>query len=312
MPSRVKKAADADTELKIGNAKVALSNLHKIYWPAEGYLKKDLVDYYLKIADYILPYLRNRPMSLFRNPDGIKGFGFYQKDIAGKAPAFAETQKIFSESTDKDVEYVLCNNKATLVWLANLGCIEMNPWNSRLESLDTPDYLIIDIDPSEGNNFEQVMDTARVVKSLMDKAGGSCYCKTSGATGMHVYIPMGKKYNYEQVRDFAHVLASLVQEQLPDFTSLERSLKKRGRKNIYIDFLQNSRGQTLASAYSLRPKPGAPVSTPLEWNELKKGLLPSDYNIKNIFKRLEKKGDLFKPVMGKGIDLKKCLARWGA
>ena len=313
MPVRTKTSTgDSDTELKLGNATVTLSNLQKIYWPKDGYLKKDLIEYYVKIADYILPYLKNRPMSLFRNPNGIGGLGFYQKDIAGKAPAYAETKLIFSESTNKDVEYMLCNNKATLAYLANLGCIEMNPWNSRVESMDTPDYMIIDIDPSDGNTFDQVIETAKVVNAVLQKAKADSCCKTSGATGIHVYVPMGRKYNYDQVRAFGQVVATLVQEALPDFTSLERSLKKRGRKNIYIDYLQNSRGQTLASVYSLRPKPGAPVSTPLEWKELKPGIYPAQFNIKSIFKRLEKKGDLFKPVLGKGIDLKKSLKLLGA
>jgi len=312
MPARTKQSTSgSENELKIGNATVALSNLQKVYWPKEGFLKKDLIEYYLKISDFILPYLKNRPMSLFRNPNGVGGLGFYQKDIAGKAPAYAETKLIYSESTDKDVEYILCNNKATLAYLANLGCIEMNPWNSRIDSLDAPDYMIIDIDPSAGNNFDQVIETAKVVNSVLQKAKAEGFCKTSGATGIHVYVPMGRKYAYDQVRAFGQVVATLVQEALPEFTSLERSLKKRGRKNIYIDYLQNSRGQTLASAYSLRPKPGAPVSTPLEWKELKPGLYPAQFNIKNIFSRLEKKGDLFKPVLGKGIDLAKSLKLLG-
>ena len=191
----------------------------------------------------------------------------------------------------------------------NLGCIEINPWNSTTKKLDYPDYLIIDIDPSDKNNFEQVIDTALAFKTVLDKAGAECFCKTSGSSGLHIFLPMGKKYSYDQVKDFAHLLCSIVQEMLPGFTSLERNLAKRGNKNIYLDYLQNRRGQTLACAYSLRPKKGATVSAPLHWREVKKGLHPSQFNIKNILARLKKEGDLFKGVLGKAVDINKCLEK---
>jgi bifunctional non-homologous end joining protein LigD len=192
----------------------------------------------------------------------------------------------------------------------NLGCIEINPWNSSLGSINKPDYLIMDIDPSDKNTFEQVIDTALVIKDLLDKAGAKSYCKTSGSTGLHIYIPLGAQYTYVQMRKFAKGLASLTQQQLPETTTIERPLNKR-KGRIYIDYLQNRRGQTLACAYSLRPKPGATVSAPLEWKEVKRGLSVQQFDMKNIFKRLEKKGDLFAEVLTGKTDVAACAKKLG-
>ena len=169
----------------------------------------------------------------------------------------------------------------------------MNPWSSVITKMDNPDYLVIDLDPSEKNTFEQVIDAARALKEILDRLDIVGYCKTSGSTGLHIYLPCGRKYSYDTVRDFAHILADMVNAMLPDSTTTQRSLSKRKASHIYLDYLQNSRGQTLASVYSARPKPGATVSTPLEWKEVKKGLHPGMFTIKNIHKRLEKKGRSF-------------------
>jgi len=294
------------TEVKINKQVLKITNRAKVYWPEDGYTKGDLIDYYMQISEYILPYLKDRPESLNRHPNGINGSSFYQKDMADSFPDWIEYKEIYSESNDKDIRYMLCQNKETLVYMANLGCIEINPWNSRIQKIKNPDYIVIDLDPSDGNTFEQVIQTALVVKKILDKAGADAYCKTSGATGLHIYIPLGAKYTYEQGKNFAHIIAQLAHNELLEFTSLVRNLKER-KKNIYIDYLQNRGGQTLAAPYSVRPKPGATVSTPLEWSEVKKGLHPSKFTIKTIFKRLEKKGDLFKGILGKGIDMEKCL-----
>src|SRR5690606_862051 len=170
-----------------------------------------------------------------------------------------------------------------------------------------PDYLVIDIDPSEKNTFDEVIDVALLIKKTLDKANVGAYCKTSGSSGMHVYVPCNKKYSYAEVRDFAKVVAVLVHEQLPDITTVERSLAKRRKNEIYIDYLQNSVGQTLASAYSVRPKPLATVSAPLEWKEVKHGLTPAQFTLHNMHERLEHKGDLFKAVLGKGLNMKAAL-----
>jgi bifunctional non-homologous end joining protein LigD len=253
--------------------------------------------------------MKDRPESLMRTPNGIKDKGFFHKDAGLAAPEWVQHEALRSESGGKDVNYIICNDKPTLLYLANLGCIEMNPWNSRLGSLDNPDYLILDLDPSEHNTFDQVVEVARAVKDVLDEAGATCFPKTSGATGMHIYVPLGANYTYDQARDFAHIIASRAHDLVPGITSLERSLSKRSKDHIYIDYLQNGRGQTLACAYSLRPKPGAPVSTPLDWKEVKKGLHPTDFNIRNMRSRVEKKGDLFRGVLLKGIDMAKCIAR---
>lgn len=290
-------------------AKSAYTNLDKIYWPEEGITKGDLLEYYRSMASYILPYLKNRPLSLNRHPNGINGPAFYQKDAEDIAPSWMKTANIVAESTGKTVHYLLCNDVKGLLFIANLGCIEMNPWNSVVGKLDRPDYLIIDIDPSDKNDFDDVIEVALVVKDILDRFGIKGYCKTSGATGMHVYLPCNRKYEYEEVREFARIIATMVHEQLPALTTLERSLSRRKKNQVYVDYLQNSRGQTLASAYSVRPKPGATVSTPLEWKEVKDGLHPSSFTIKNIHKRLLKKGDLFKPVLGTGININAILKK---
>jgi DNA ligase D len=283
------------------------SNLQKLYWPDEKITKGDLINYYKAVAPFILPYLKDRPLSLKRNPNGILDKGFYHKDAGDIAPAWMKTADIHSESTGKIVHYLVCNNVKSLLFIANLGCIEMNPWNSTTQKLDAPDYLVMDLDPSDKNTFDEVIETALVIKEILDKAGIEGFCKTSGSTGLHIYIPCKKKYGYDEVREFAKVIATLTSEQLPETTTMERSLAKRKKYHVYIDYLQNSRGQTLASAYSARPKPGATVSAPLEWKEIKQGLQLSDFTIKTIHKRIEKKGDLFKGVLGKGIDISKAL-----
>jgi bifunctional non-homologous end joining protein LigD len=291
-----------------GKAKVEVTHLDKIYFPEDGITKGDVIDYYIAMSDYILPYLQGRPESLLRNPNGIHAKGFFHKDAAGNVPSFIKSKKVFSESTNKYIDYIICDNQATLTYLNNLGCIEINPWHSTTKALDNPDYLIIDIDPSDKNTFEQVIEAANVVKQIFDKAGAMSFCKTSGSTGLHVYVPTGKKYTYEQVKDFAYIICMMAHDQLKDFTTLERNLQKRGRKHIYMDYLQNRRGQTIASVYSLRPKIGATVSTPLEWKEVTKGLSPAQFTMHNIKQRVMEKGDIFKGIFGKGIDLAKCLA----
>ena len=295
--------------VSFGRIKVKTTNLNKIFWPDEGITKGMVIDYYQQMADYILPYLKDRPQSLKRNPNGILDKGFFHKDAGDEAPSWVKSIELYSDSAKKEIDYIICNDKPTLAYLNNLGCIELNPWNSTTKALDKPDYMIIDIDPSEKNTFEQVIETAIIFKALLDKAGAESFCKTSGATGLHIFVPMGKKYLYEQVKDFAQLLCNTVNEQLPAFTSVERNLAKRGNKKIYLDYLQNRRGQTIASVYSLRPHAGATVSMPLNWSELKTGLKPSAFTIYTAPDRVKKMKDNFTGVLGKGIDMDKCLKR---
>jgi bifunctional non-homologous end joining protein LigD len=302
------KANQSDYELKVGKVSLKLTNQNKIYWPDEKITKGDLVNYYMEIAPVILPYLKDRPQSLHRFPNGIKAPGFYQKDLDTKTiPDWLTTQKVYSQSNDEYIDYLICNDKATLVYMANLGCIEINPWNSRLNKLDNPDWLVIDLDP-ETIAFTEVIKAALTTKNVCDKLEIDCFCKTSGATGLHIFVPLGAKYNYETARNFAHLIAERVNSLLPETTSLIRQPKQR-QKKVYLDFLQNSKGQTLAAPYSIRPKSGATVSTPLDWKEVNNKLDPSNFTIKTILKKLDKTGDVWGSVMGKGADLKKAILK---
>ncbi len=298
---------EAEKLQMIGKQEVKLTNQNKIYFPKDDVTKGDLIDYYQKMSRYILPHIKNRPQSMNRFPNGIDGMSFYQKDASDNIPDWVETHAVHSDSGDKFIDYIICNDKATMAYMNNLGCIEFNVWTSQIQTIDKPDYLVLDLDPSENNSFEDVIETAQMVKTIIDKGKVEGYCKTSGSSGIHIYIPMGAKYEFEQVKNFAHVLMQLVQQKLPEITTLERALQKRDKNKIYLDYLQNRRGQTLASVYSVRPKNGAPVSMPIEWSELKSGLKPTDFNIENALERVKKKGDLFKPVLGKGIDMLKAL-----
>ncbi|MDB5252093.1 MAG: ligase [Flaviaesturariibacter sp.] len=299
-----------DQHVLFGKQELHLTSLDKLYWPEEGVRKIDLVNYYSRIAPYILPYMKDRPQSLHRHPNGIGGQHFFQKDMGGKIPAWIPTHRDFSESTGQNVDYLVCNDEETLVYMANMGCIEMHPWHSRTESWQRPDWCLIDLDP-EGIGFDKVIECAQVVKKVLDSIGAASYPKTSGSTGIHIYIPLGAKYDYNQSKQFAELVVTLVNSEIPDYTSLERSPSKR-RNKVYLDYLQNRETQTAAAPYSMRPKPGVPVSTPLHWDEVKKGLTPTTYNMTNIFDRLTSEGDLFKPVLGKGIDLGKVLKKLGA
>jgi DNA ligase D-like protein (predicted polymerase)/DNA ligase D-like protein (predicted 3'-phosphoesterase) len=296
----------SEEQRKVGKFTVKLTNQQKNWWPDEGYTKGDVINYYDAVADFILPHLKNRPLSLKRNPNGIRDEGFYHKDAGENAPEFAEVFPVESESSNKVIDYLVCNNRATLLYLANLGCIEINPWNSTTKAPDNPTWMVIDIDPASKNTFTEVVDVALVTREILKKARLTGICKTSGASGLHVYVPMKNKYDYSTVKEFAHVIAALVQEQLPETTSLERSLKKRGEK-IYVDFLQNRIGQTLACAYSLRPVAGANVSTPLDWKEVNHKLHPSQFNITNTVDRLKKKGDLFAEILTGSTNIEKAL-----
>jgi bifunctional non-homologous end joining protein LigD len=298
---------EVDKEVRINRHKLKLTNLDKVFFPDEGYTKGDIIEYYRKVSKYMLPYLKDRPESMLRHPNGIYGKSFFQKNIEHTPPEWIKTERIYSEHTEDYINYLICNDEATLVFMANLGCIEINPWFSRVQSQEYPDYLVIDLDPEE-ISFNKVIETALQVKEALDIAGAKSFCKTSGATGIHVYVPLKAKYHYDVAKEFALVIGKMVNTWIPEFTSLERSPSKR-KKKVYLDYLQNRKGQTLAAPYSVRPKPGATVSTPLKWEEVKEGLHPSDFTIKNIHKRLDKTGDLFKGVLGPGIDIEKCIKR---
>jgi len=292
---------------KINGHELTFTHLSKIYWPEDGFTKRDMFNYYYQVAEYILPYLKDRPMSLNRFPNGIHGPSFYQKDIKGKAPEWVSKTFPYTTSEGESKAYLVGHDEATLLWMASLGCIEMNPWFSRIQAPDNPDYCVIDLDPDK-NTFEQVITAALEVKKVLDAIGVPSYPKTSGSTGMHIYIPLGTKYTYDQSQLFARMIVNLVHHQIPEYTSLERIIKNRQGK-MYLDFLQNRPGATIAGPYSLRPKPGATVSMPLHWDEVKPGLTMRDFTIQNSISRLKTEGDLFKGVLSKGIDMEKVLQK---
>jgi bifunctional non-homologous end joining protein LigD len=296
----------AEQLITIDGHDLKLTNLNKIYWPKEKITKGEMIRYYYDIADYMMPYMKDRPQSLNRFPDGINGESFYHKNMGGKVDKWLKTFRRVSESDNGEPkDFLICTNTASLIYMANLGCIEMNPWHSRVQSPHYPDWCVIDLDP--GNiSFEKVIETARVVHEVLESLQVPCYPKTSGSTGIHIYIPLGAKYNYEQSKQLAELIANMVHEELPSFTSLVRSPQKRPDK-IYLDYLQNRPIQTICAPYSVRPKPGATVSMPLHWDEVKNGLKISNFNMKNALARLKTEGDLFEGVLGKGIDLNKIL-----
>lgn len=296
-------------DVKVGRNVVHLTNLNKVFWPEEGITKGDLIAYYEGMHTLILPYLKDRPQSLYRMPNGITKPGFYHKDAGGEAPDWVPSVQVPSDSRGgSTIDYILCNDLGTLLYLVNLGCIELNPWTSRKQHLLRPDHLVMDLDPSEKNSFDDVVEAALAVKVVLDRIGVDCFCKTSGSTGLHVYVPTGGRYSYEALAPFAKNIMLVVNSMLPKTTTLERSLGKRDKRKLYLDHLQNRKGQTLASVYSVRPKPGATVSTPLEWKEVRPGLDRTAFNIHTIQDRVKKKGDLFAPVLThKGFVLAKAM-----
>lgn len=287
-------------EETIMKGNVTFTHLDKVFFPKHHYTKGDVLEYYESVATFILPYLQGRPLSLLRQPSGIAGESFFQKNME-HLPDWVPHTNIFSESNNQDLHWIVGGTLDTLRYIIQLGSIEVNPWNSRVGHLDTPDWLVIDLDP-EGATFKDVVKVARTVKEVCDEWKLSAYPKTSGQTGLHIYFPLGARYSYEQAKDFAHLIALEVNKRQPALTSVERSPAKRPHR-IYLDFLQNRQGQTLAAPYSLRPTPDATVSTPLHWDEVTLSLQPTDFTIKNMARRLNKVGDLWKPVLGKPVDI---------
>ncbi|MBU6384167.1 MAG: non-homologous end-joining DNA ligase [Verrucomicrobia bacterium] len=277
---------------------VKLTHLDKIYWPQGKITKGEMLKYYAKVAKTLLRYTKDRPLVMHRFPNGIQEPGFYQKDVLD-VPSFVKRATI--SHANRKVHYILGQNVNTLLYVANLGSIEMHLFNSRVKKLESPDYMVLDLDP-QAISFDAVVDTALAIHAILQKLKIPNFCKTSGGTGLHIYVPVNGKYSYEEVRRYAKIIAACVHQALPAITSLERNPKKRNRK-VYIDTLQNSKGQLVVAPYSVRGFAGAPVSTPLSWSEVKHGLDPKDFTIHTVPARLSKKGDLFHGILGKGADL---------
>lgn len=280
--------------------KLTLSNLSKVFWPKEGFTKGDLIVYYRYIAPVMVPYLTDRPQVLHRHVDGHTGKEFFQR-VSRKCPSWLPLVRVALDGGRKIRDYHLCQDWPHLLWMVNFGCVEFIPWNSRMDSLDRPDYLVIDLDPDDVP-FSQVVDTAIVVRKIFDKAGVESYCKTSGKRGLHIYVPLGQKYTHLHAKQLGEIVATVAFHQLPEITTLDVRPAYRQRK-IYLDHTRNSRGQACAAPYSARPHPGATVSAPLKWSEVRKGLDPSAFTIKTMTRRIDKLGDLWAGVLGPGVDL---------
>ena len=296
---------DESQARQVNGHELKFNHLSKVFWPKDGYTKRDLLNYYYQAGEYLLPYLKDRPQSLNRFPNGITGKSFYYKNVSSTAPDWVK-QVPYRTSEGEDKNFLVVEDEASILWMANMGAIEMNPWNSTVKTPDHPDWCIIDLDPTEKNSFEQVIKTARTTQKILEELNIESYPKTSGSTGIHIYIPMGKKYTYDECQLFARLIATQVHNELKSLTSIERMTRHRQGK-IYIDFLQNRPKATLAAPYSIRPKPKATVSMPLHWEEVRPGLRTTQFTIENAIARIRSEGDLFKGVLGKGIEIAKAL-----
>jgi bifunctional non-homologous end joining protein LigD len=302
----------AEVTLDIEGHRLKLTNLPKVFYPGEGITKRDVINYYDAVASFILPHLRDRPLSLKRYPNGINEQFFFQKDAEGKVPDWVRLEPIFSEHNQDQIHYIICNDRATLIYLANLASIDQNPWMSRVGSLDNPDFALIDLDPTEGCPYSQIVEAAQLVEKTLDSIGLAGYPKTTGGDGMHIYIPLEPVYTFEQVRSFAELLSILVINQNPGLFTTPRAVSRRKKAKVYFDYLQISSAKTIAAPYVLRAHPGAPVSTPLDWSEVKPSLDPAQFNIHNAVARFQRTGDLFEPVLTKPQRLEPALEKVAA
>jgi bifunctional non-homologous end joining protein LigD len=289
------KTLEGDVSVKAGGEVVPLTRLERAYWPDEGYTKGDLVRYYYEVADYILPYLKDRPLIMKRFPSGVRGPFFHQHDV-NEAPRFVRTE----DGGGHEVDYIVGDNLATLLYMANLGAIERHPFHSRVADLEHPDWFVFDLDPAEGVEFETICDVALTTRDVLSRLGLESYPKTSGSRGLHVYVPVEPRYDYGRIAGLAEQVATVVARERSEVATVERSKRKRGEGMIYVDHMQNARGKSVVAPYSVRPKPGATVSAPLEWREVeRKKVTTADFHIRNMTRRVEGKGDLFAAVLKK-------------
>jgi bifunctional non-homologous end joining protein LigD len=283
---------------------VKFTNTNKIYYPEDGYAKGDLLGYYEAVAPLLVPHLKDRPLSLKRYPNGIHADYFFQKNTPESYPSWLRTETI------EGIRYVLVEDKASLLYLTNLGCIDQNPWMSRVGSLDQPDYILIDLDPYHCE-FAKVVEAALLVKQKLDAMGLEGYPKTTGGDGMHIYIPVEPVYSYDQARAFAEVISRLLAGERPELFTTPRAVEKREKNRVYFDWMQIARSKTISAPYVARAHPGAPVSTPLAWDEVNPKLHPSQFNIKNAPARFARTGDLFAGVLKKPQRIEKALKKLG-
>jgi bifunctional non-homologous end joining protein LigD len=313
-PAEVRREAPAERETVIrkGGRRLELSNLDKLYWPDEGITKGDLLDYYRAVAPVLVPHLRDRPFTMRRYPDGIAGKAFFQKDAPSHMPGWIRTWRALVSTRErpaakKSVAFPLVNDELALLWMANMGCVDMNAWYSRIDRPDRPDFVLFDLDPTPEVPWPQVVEVAQLVRSLLDGLGLASFPKTSGGKGFHVLVPLDRRSTYADSRAFAEHVAGAIARTHPDLATTEWA--KSRRRGVLIDANQNGEGKTIASAYSVRPRPGAPVSTPLEWDEVDGRLDPAAFTMAAVLERVERRGDLFAPVLSTRQSLSKALAR---
>lgn len=284
----------------------AFTNLDKVFWPAEGYTKRDLIEYYRAVAPWLLPYLADRPIVLTRYPDGIEGKSFFQKDAPVFVPDWIRTERMWSDQAEREIDYLVCDDLESLLYVVNLGTIPLHVWASRVASLERPDWCVLDLDPKEAP-FAHVIEVARACHRLCERIGLPSFVKTSGSSGLHVLIPLGRRYTYAQGRSLAELLARVIAAELPDIATVTRQVSRRDGR-VYLDYVQNGAGRLLVAPFSVRPLPGAPVSFPLEWREVTARLDIRRFTIRTAVERLERRGDPLRPVLALAPDLDRALS----
>jgi bifunctional non-homologous end joining protein LigD len=285
-----------DVELHLGRRTVGLTNLSKVFWPEAGYTKRDLLQYYADVSSALLPHLRDRAMVMKRYPNGIHGKCFFMKRTPPAHPDWLETCSIMHKSASV-IAFPMVQDLASLLWVVNLGCIDLNPWYARCDDTDRPDYLHFDLDPGPGVSFARVRETALVVRSALEALGMPTLVKTSGSSGMHLYVPIVRGPTQKRVWTFAKQLAKQLERQHPALITAEYRIADRPRGRVLVDYNQNAWGRTLASIYSVRPTERASVSTPVSWREVERGFEVEDFRLDNVPARVRRLGDLWKPLL---------------
>jgi bifunctional non-homologous end joining protein LigD len=284
--------------LTLDGRRLKFTNLNKVYFPSSGYTKRDLINFYDAVAELVLPHLRGRPLSLKRYPEGIEQEFFFQKDIPKTFPSWLRVEPIVTSPGEEPTRFVVCDDRSTLLYLANLGCIDQNPWMSRAGSLGNPDFILIDLDPVECG-FDRIVEAAQLARQKLEALGLESYPKTTGGDGMHLYVPIEARYSYDQARAFAQIIATLLAAERPDLFTTPRKVSKREKGKVYFDWMQIAEGKTISAPYVVRAYQGAPVATPLAWREVVPGLLPARFHLRNALERFAHAGDLFSPVLTK-------------
>jgi bifunctional non-homologous end joining protein LigD len=287
--------------VRIGRREVNLTNLEKVFFPKLGLRKGDLIHYYLDVAELVLNHVRRRPMQMLRWPNGVEGEFFYQKRVPRPHPDWLETVHIEFRSGN-EIDFPICDDIAALAWIANLGCIDLHTWHSRVDDVDAPDYLLIDLDPSEGNPWSHVREIAAVVKEVMDELGLQSFPKTSGVTGLHILAPIRPELRFPEVRRFAKALAQEVERRIGDQEVATTTWKVADRKGVFVDFGQNARDRTIASAYSVRPTADARVSAPVTWAEVPM-CQPEAFTLETMRDRIAAAGDPMKGMWRRSVSL---------